>query len=110
MVSYFAYVDHHNVTQVLPVVLEAAKTGDWATFHAARSLLLTKCLVCQLQVKLLKLTILFTFPNETGQPPVDFVEIRVESHVNRSLNYTKEIVSGLDKNAVNKYLKEHYGR
>ena len=61
-------------------------------------------------MKLLKLTILFTFPNEIGQPPVDFVEIRVESHVNRSLNYTKEIVYGLDKNAVNKYLKEYYGR
>ena len=39
MVSYFAYVDHHNVTQVLPVVLEAAKTGDWATFHAARPII-----------------------------------------------------------------------
>jgi hypothetical protein len=34
-VSYFAYVDRRNATQVLPVVLEAAKTGDWATFHAA---------------------------------------------------------------------------
>jgi len=34
MVSYFAYVDHHKVTQVLPVVLEAAKT-----FHAARPII-----------------------------------------------------------------------
>ena len=113
MPSYFVYANNHNATQVLSVVLEAAKTGDWATFNATKLIITFAHQVFGLSAPgqvVEAHNITHFFPNETGKPPVDFAEIRVESHINRSLNYTKEIISGLDKHAVNKYLKEHYGR
>ena len=110
IVSYLGYVDHHNITQVLPVVLEATKNGDTATFHGTKPIITFAHQMFGLSPAgqvIETHNVIHFFPNEIGNPPIDFVEIPVESHVNRSLNYTKEIIAGLDKNAVDIYLKEH---
>ena len=113
MTSYFVYVDHHNASQVLPVVLEAAKTGDSATFKATKPIITFGHQLFGLSAPgqvVEAHNVIHYFPNETGRPPVDYVEIPVSAHINRTLNYTRDIVAALDEHAVNEYLKEHYGR
>ena len=110
MVSYLGYVGHHNITEVLPVVLEAAKNGDTATYNATKPIITFAHKMFGLSPAgqiIEGHTVIHFLPNEIGERPVDFVEIEVEPHVNRTLNYTKDIIDGLDKNAVDIYLKEH---